>query len=100
MTSFRAAMFARLKEDLVGPISADEILHSRPTERYLTGILFPQGEALSGEDDDTLPEGDDGEGADSPGAPEGVSLGYTVRPASCALSFAVCAEGTPELDIT
>ena len=100
MSSFREKMLTRLRKDLVGHVTADEILEGRPTERYLTGILFPQGEKLSQEEDDSLPDGgnDDG-GSEAVGASETVSLGYTVRPATAAISFAVEHEGTPELEI-
>lgn len=100
MTAFRAQILERLHGDLVGPLTPTEVIEGRPTERYVTGILFPQGELLPQEEDDSLPEGEDDEGGSaSPGASEGVSLGYTVRPASCALSFAVASEGPPDIEV-
>src|SRR5262249_20342528 len=72
----------------------------RPSERYVTGILFPQGETLPQEEDDILPEGGDD---DVPGgeaaAPDSVSLGYVVRPSSIAVSFAIEHDGPPQLEI-
>jgi hypothetical protein len=98
--AFRDDVVRRLREDLVGPISENEILSDRPSERYVTGILFPQGEALPQEENDTLPEGgeDDvpGEGAT---ASDSVSLGYVVRPSSIAVSFAIEHDEPPELEI-
>src|SRR5262245_39419988 len=100
MTAFRDGVMRRLREDLIGPISEDEELIDRPSERYLTGILFPQGEVLPPDENDALPEGGDddvpGEGA---AAPDSVSLGYVVRPSSIAVSFAVEHDGPPELEI-
>src|SRR5262245_25242043 len=99
--TFRESMLRRLREDLMGPLMADEVLaEGRPTERYLTGILFPQSEVLSPEEDDSLPEGGDDDAATDGGATsESVSLGYTVRPASCALSFAVKHNDAPDIEI-
>lgn len=37
----RRLLADRLQVDLLGPMSEDEILDCRPTDRYLTGILFP-----------------------------------------------------------
>ena len=31
----------RVREDLIGPVQPDETIEDRPTDRYLTGILFP-----------------------------------------------------------
>jgi len=93
-------MLERLRQDLIGPIDSREVLDDRPTERYVTGILFPQGEVLPAEENDTLPEGgEEGSVGDGAAAPESVSLGSVVRPASIALSFAVEHEGPPKIDV-
>jgi hypothetical protein len=39
--AFRREMVDRLKEDLFGPGSRNEIIDERPLERYVTGILWP-----------------------------------------------------------
>lgn len=38
----RQRMVERLTQDLMGPLSADEILQDSPSEIYMTGILFAQ----------------------------------------------------------
>ena len=50
----RDTVACRLAEDLVGPRAEDEELTARPSDVYLTGILWPQRTAMSGEDDDRL----------------------------------------------
>ena len=63
IASDRDLLVRRLSEDLVGPRVDEEILSDRPTDTYLTGILWPQRTAMRGEDDDSLaagPGGDDG----------------------------------------
>ncbi len=57
----RAAIVGRLEQDLVGPVTIDEVLEGdkiRPSDVYLTGILWPLGERMGAEDDDGS-EGDD-----------------------------------------
>ncbi|MGF9660519.1 helicase-related protein [Arthrobacter crystallopoietes] len=39
--SFRSEMVDRLKTDLFGPGSKDEVINERPLERYVNGILWP-----------------------------------------------------------
>ncbi len=49
----RRLVVERLEKDLVGPDAADEVLENRPSDVYLTGILWPIGDRLGGEDDDS-----------------------------------------------
>ena len=48
----RDILLKRLEEDLVGPLDTAEVIESNPSDRYLTGILFPRGTRISPEDDD------------------------------------------------
>lgn len=87
-TDMRDLIVQRLQEDLMGPSRGPhEIIDERPTDRYLTGILYPQRMACGAEHDDTLGSGD---GADTDtSASDQVAMMRMVRPASAGLSFAV-----------
>jgi hypothetical protein len=95
----REFVVRRLREDLVGPTNGrDEIIAGRPSDRYLTGILFPRNAFLSAEEDEKL-EADDEE--EEVAAADQVALWRTRRPASAGVSFAVRQDGsgTPGLQI-
>ena len=87
---FRNRIITRLIEDLVGPMSENEILSDRPTQRYSTGILYPRGSRIQTEEDE-----DGGlvvnEAEDTASTPEdgGVSLHAALKPSVAGLSFAV-----------
>ena len=98
----RDTLLERLKRDLVGPDKPDEVLVSRPSDVYLTGILWPRETRMGAEDDDrlALSGGDDGDSG-SPGNEGEISLAGLVRPCSAGVSFAVrSAEGRGSLDVT
>jgi hypothetical protein len=84
--SNRQAIIRRLREDLLGPLQSDEILDDRPSDRYLTGILFPLRFESQPEEDESLSmAGDDGvEGAEEAAPPE-----KSQRHSSAGISFAV-----------
>lgn len=88
--ALRDRIVARLIEDLVGPLSADEVLSDRPSQRYSTGILYPRGSRIEAQEDE-----DGGlavnEAEDSVSVPEdaGVSLHAALKPSVAGLSFAV-----------
>lgn len=69
-----------LNRQLVGPVSADELINDKPHKRYLMGILFPI-EAVEDEVDEETPEEVD----------NSVSLASEFKPSSMALSFSVSA---------
>ena len=48
---FRDTIASRLREDLVGPRSENEVLTDRPTQLYSTGILYPQDSPIEDEED-------------------------------------------------
>jgi len=89
-TLFRDQVSRRLVEDLVGPLSENEILNDRPTQRYSTGILYPRDTRIGPEEDS------DGALAanieeDGPSGEEesGISLHAALKPAAAGISFAV-----------
>jgi hypothetical protein len=88
MADFRDTIIDRLHEDLVGPTGGrlDEIIDERPSDRYLTGILYPQRTAVGQEQDEGM-----GAGAaeDDETALEQVAVSHTLRPANAGMSFAV-----------
>ena len=55
LTSARETVIARLCEDLTGPRKPDEILDSRPSDVYLTGILWPRKTDVTPEEDNGYP---------------------------------------------
>jgi superfamily II DNA or RNA helicase len=60
----RDEIVKRLSEDLIGPKSPDEVLKSKPTDVYMTGILWPARTEFTMIEDDSAGEGesdDDGE---------------------------------------
>jgi len=80
----RRGIVARLKEDLVGPHKEDEIFEGariRPSDVYLTGILWTLGERMGAEDDDGSEGEDEGETTAS-ATPVGQQ-----RPCSMGVSF-------------
>jgi hypothetical protein len=98
MIDVRDTMLERLKVDLIGPEAPDELISDRPTDRYLTGILFPPRTSISAEDDDEASDADDADGTGT--ALDGVKAASTFRPSSAGLSFAVESIGTaPKLRV-
>jgi hypothetical protein len=89
----------RLKLDLLGPDAADEETTDLPSDRYLTGILFPQKTEVPDDEKEELQteETDGGEQAESDAA----GLFLAVRPASAGFSFAVATDGSrdPEIEL-
>ncbi|TFD99561.1 DNA helicase [Jeotgalibacillus sp. R-1-5s-1] len=49
----RNEMLDRLKKDLIGPESIDEIIKGKPLQKYLTGILWPINSSLAAEENET-----------------------------------------------
>lgn len=89
MTDAREFLLQRLHEDLIGPMQPDEeIPTTKPSDRYLTGILFPQESSVPPAEDESLGVA----GTDSEEKEE-VALTRTKRPSSMGISFAVRGEG-------
>lgn len=92
----RQNLESRLRADLIGPQEEHEIITDRPTDRYLTGILFPIGRVPE-EDDETLGVGDEDDSmAATPD--DGAPLSASFRPSSMGISFCVAGK-TPALSI-
>ncbi len=89
----------RLREDLIGPADGEnEIIDERPTDRYLTGILYPQNQLISPEEDEKL-ESESGKGINEGESSTDVSLSRTLRPATAGISFSLLAKGKPEINV-
>jgi hypothetical protein len=96
----RKKIFERLNIDLVGPGTSDETLvlegQSKPSDVYLTGILWPLGERMGEEDDD----GNAGDDEDDP-APSSATVVGQQRPCTMGISFATESDSSEHLiDIT
>jgi hypothetical protein len=91
---FRDRILARLMEDLVGPLSAEEAISDRPTQRYSTGILYPQGSRIEAQEDEDggLAANEIDDSASTP-EEEGVSLHAALKPSVAGLSFAIAPAG-------
>lgn len=98
MIDVRDTLLERMKVDLIGPEAPNELISDRPTDRYLTGILFPPRTSMSAEDDDEASDADDADGTGT--ALDGVKAASTFRPSSAGLSFAVGSIGAaPKLRV-
>ena len=96
---FRDTIASRLREDLVGPRSENEVLTDRPTQFYSTGILYPQDSPIEDEEDQDkgLAVNEPEDAASDPDT-AGVPLYAALKPSVAGLSFAVkpeTSEGTP-----
>lgn len=93
----RNTLLQRLQQDLIGPFEEHEVLNDRPSDVYLTGILWPSSTRMGAEDDERLSvAGISGNNADSPGdsgEQEEVSSSNIIRPCTAGISFAVSFNG-------
>ena len=90
----REILLDRLKQDLIGPYTEDEVLTSRPSDVYLTGILWPRETRMGAEEDEQFGlSGGEGTETDGGGEEEEVSLAGLSRPCSAGVSFAACSVG-------
>lgn len=91
----------RMRVDLLGPVKADEILGARPSDSYLTGILFPPRTPITEEEDEELGgAANDEDDASGDTQPDGLTLASVQRQASAGLSFAVNWQGDgPVIDL-
>lgn len=82
----------RLETDLIGPYVDNEwFTDAKPSDVYLTGILWPRSERVGAEEDERLDSAGTGAGGedDTEGAGEEVPLVGLPRPCVAGLSFAV-----------
>ena len=98
----RDLLTKRLAEDLVGPLDENEVTNARPSDVYLTGILWPQNTAYPPEQDERLAiaagDCDAGEESDDASMPTASQMR---RPSTAGISFA-CASSvdtTPSVDV-
>nr|WP_234915324.1 helicase-related protein [Rhizobium rhizogenes] len=99
----RDILVGRLREDLMGPRAADETLTARPSDVYLTGILWPRNTAISPDEDERLSVavgGGDDDGDDAPEQAQAQSVGMR-RPSTAGVSFAlmVAANHRPTVNV-
>ena len=87
--SARDTLIDRLTLDLIGPFVPDETIDARPSDVYLTGILWPQNTAVPPEQDERLAvaggEGDSNEETDESSQPPAAQMR---RPSTAGISFA------------
>jgi hypothetical protein len=81
--------------ELLGPAGGEEeeIVEDRVTERYILGMLAPQGELSRPEEQDALPIEGEAPTEEGEAEPEAPPIA-TVFPSSCGLTFAVEGEAT------
>jgi hypothetical protein len=99
----RNRILERLEVDLVGPFEKEEVIESRPSDLYLTGILWPRQTQISPEEDEKLEaEQSTGNTEEALSAEEEeVSKRGLFRPSSAGLSFAVeSGDGEPSIRIS
>ncbi|MCA8349941.1 helicase-related protein [Burkholderia cepacia] len=95
----RDIVACRLAEDLVGPRAEYEELTARPSDVYLTGILWPQSTAMSGEDDDRLGTAGAASGEESDGENDAVRTGSIQKPSVAGISFSAGSSDTPQVRV-
>ncbi len=96
-SSDRDIVVTRLAEDLIGPRSENEKLESRPTDVYLTGILWPTQVEMNEDDDDSLVIASTGEENDS--SSEEIKTRSLKKPSLAGLSFSVFSKTTPRIRV-
>lgn len=93
----RDILIDRLRRDLIGPDHDDELIGDRPSDCYLTGILWPKAQKLGQEENEKLGAGntDDDNGGEQDEAPISISM----RPCVAGVSFAL-AGPVSAIDVT
>jgi hypothetical protein len=76
----------RLVRDLIGPAEPEEVIVDRPSDRYLSGIIFPPRTQLGADQDEDAEVAGDVEGGSGSEAVAGANV---TRPSSAGLSFAL-----------
>ena len=85
----RANIVSRLRTDLIGPYNETETLRSRPSDVYLTGILWPQRQTMAGQDDDRMFSGGAGAPSEPAASEEEIPANSMQKPSVAGLSFSV-----------
>ena len=90
----RDIILERLGNDLIGPYTENEILTSRPSDVYLTGMLWPRETRMGAEEDEKIGlSGADESETSGATEDEEISLAGMVRPCSAGVSFAAKSTG-------
>ena len=97
----RGVVLERLERDLIGPHAEEEVLTARPSDVYLTGILWPRETRMGAEEDEGFGlSGAGGSETDGGGEEEEISLAGLRRPCSAGVSFAArTTDGIPEVAV-
>ena len=97
----RCRIVDRLCADLVGPLMApDEVLTSRPSDVYLSGILWPPRIGVAPEDNDRLGTASDGSDSTSEDSEDSaVSASSVQKPSVAGISFCVASAGDPKISV-
>lgn len=87
--SARDKLIGRLETDLIGPFATDESINARPSDVYLTGILWPQNTAIPPDQDERLAlAGGEGSSSDETDEASQPSAAQMRRPSTAGISFA------------
>ena len=90
MSEDRELILSRLLSDIVGPkFGEEEEIDERPSQRYLTGILFPQNINVSENEEEENNEVQSKSEAGQNNENKAVALFRATRPATAGISFAV-----------
>src|SRR5687768_15057750 len=84
----------RLAEDLIGPRSEKEELQARPSDVYLTGILWPPRVAMA-EEDEQLGTESSNTGEENDSENNAVRTRSIQKPSVAGISFSANSEGIP-----
>ena len=97
----RNRIVERLRADLIGPLMApDEVLTSRPSDVYLSGILWPPRIGLDPEDNDRLETAStDGNSAAEGGEESAVAASSVQKPSVAGVSFCMVSTARPSLSV-
>ena len=86
MNTSRDRLLDQLVIDLIGPHGGPrEAIRARPSDQYVSGILYPPTDEANPEDDDVSGAGEDDDGTHDQGAPPSVMR----RPSVMGISFAM-----------
>ena len=96
----RSVVVGRLFEDLIGPRHENEHLKSRPSDVYLTGILWPIRSETPREEDEKLEVGSTGKNEEAAdGASEEIPAKSVMRPSTAGGSFSLYSKASYRIDI-
>ena len=91
----RDEIISRLSIDLIGPLSDDEVLKDKPSDVYLTGILWPAKTEFTSIDDDSATESE----SDEDDLQNSLPMQGQQKASSMGLTFAVPKKHKEKLEI-